>query len=556
MVNDTVNNPEQEALLDLIVQSIEKQELGDATVLQAIFEGKYIYDKSYTTNGWHWFNGTIWKKLDLRVLRPRVMEQMRELYDATAQRQRATAKGVAAKGDAGSKEESEALTKQAEAIALRAGKLCTVSHVDKVIELTSGLDGMHTDGTKWDADPWLLACEDGVIDLRKDAAERFRAGRPQDLLRSCAPTKWKGLNQPAPRFEQFMQELFDGRPEQQELVDFLHRFFGYGITGISNEKALPIFYGDQGDNGKSTLLNALKSVLGHQYAAPVGKGIIVRADRHRDGEAPQPGLYAMMGRRLAWVSETDEGDMIDAGTVKMLTGADPITCRTLHQRPVTFDPTHKIMLITNHKPRADAGDQALWNRVMLVPFELSFKQKPDPSNPNHRQGDKNLGEHLKHEASGILAWLVRGCLAWQEVGLQPPQVITMATEAYRDAEDMLGRFLSEQCVQTPKAKVTATKLFQEYEGWAKENGFRKPLSKPSLEKQIERKGFVYYYPQNKKTFKGLGLRSEYGDPELPAPALNRALQAWNSDNIYEVNQVAREYGVDYSTVVEQVKSAA
>lgn len=78
------------------------------------------------------------------------------------------------------------------------------------------------------------------------------------------------------------------------------------------------------------------------------------------------------------------------------------------------------MLVTNHKPHANADDYALWKRLILIPFTQAFVDSPRAAHEHQR--DAKLAETLRGEASGILAWLVRGCLEWQRDGLKPPRV--------------------------------------------------------------------------------------------------------------------------------------
>src|SRR5205823_5111930 len=106
------------------------------------------------------------------------------------------------------------------------------------------------------------------------------------------------------------------------------------------------------------------------------------------------------------------------------------------ENPWEFDPTHKIILVTNHKPHVRGTDYALWRRVKLVPFTVTIAEG--------RQ-DKQLGEELRAQARGILAWLVQGCLDWLRNGLVTPSVVTEATEEYRRGHTgaQLGGFLHD-----------------------------------------------------------------------------------------------------------------
>ena len=100
----------------------------------------------------------------------------------------------------------------------------------------------------------------------------------------------------------------------------------------------------------------------------------------------------------------------------------------LHTLPIEFTPTHLIMLLTNHKPHAPADDQAFWDRVILLPFLCRFVENPKDG---EKKRDRDIQDKLKAEAPGILAWLVRGYLAWKTEGLNPPESVKQAQEYQR-----------------------------------------------------------------------------------------------------------------------------
>src|SRR5260370_38123742 len=83
---------------------------------------------------------------------------------------------------------------------------------------------------EWDTNPWLLACQSGVLDLRTG---ELHPGNPADYIKTAIPTEWTGLDTPAPRWEQFLQEIFEENPEEirHDLIPFFQRLLGYGIPG-------------------------------------------------------------------------------------------------------------------------------------------------------------------------------------------------------------------------------------------------------------------------------------------------------------------------------------
>ena len=119
--------------------------------------------------------------------------------------------------------------------------------------------------------------------------------------------------------------------------------------------------------------------------------------------------------------------------------------------------------MTNHKPRIGSNEYALWQRLRLIPFLLSFVDSP--TGPHERKRDVDLPERLLTERSGILAWLVRGCALWQQEGLEPPAEVLDATAEYQAAEDMAQAFLDARCEVASWASVGAGELHEEFTGW-------------------------------------------------------------------------------------------
>ena len=114
------------------------------------------------------------------------------------------------------------------------------------------------------------------------------------------------------------------------------------------------------------------------------------------------------------------------------------------RREIAFAPSHTLLLITNFRPVVNPADAALWDRLHLVEFPISFVD--DPKGDNQRLRNPHLAAELKEEAMGIMAWLVAGYYEWLEKGLAPPSSVLSSTKEYRRSEDSIEQFLEECCV--------------------------------------------------------------------------------------------------------------
>ena len=158
------------------------------------------------------------------------------------------------------------------------------------------------------------------------------------------------------------------------------------------EQVLPIFWGG-GANGKSTLVNAVLATMGPDFAMKAPPDLLMQSR----GERHPTELAALFGKRLAVVSETNQGRRLNEALVKDLTGGEPIRARRMREDFWEFLPTHKTVLITNHRPRVAGTDEGIWRRLRLIPFTSTFWDPADPHKDaadlpeSHRQ-DKRLGE--------------------------------------------------------------------------------------------------------------------------------------------------------------------
>jgi putative DNA primase/helicase len=213
-------------------------------------------------------------------------------------------------------------------------------------------------------------------------------------------------------------------------------------------------------------------------------------------------IAGLFGKRLAVATETAEGGRLNEALAKELTGSDMLTARRMREDFWQFRPTHKLLLITNHKPKLTGRDNAIRRRLRLIPFTRRFTDA---------EQDKTLPDKLRAEAPGILAWLVRGCLDWQRHGLPAPAQVTDATADYITGEDVLGAWLAECCVTDDKGDTErAAALYSDYKSWCERTGERHVMNCRGLSAALTDCGFERYR-NNGSCFRGIRLR-QAGEP--------------------------------------------
>ncbi len=475
-----------------IYKAMQSQQDGDAWLFYQLFRDQLCYD--HAGRKWYRWNTHYWKEDEVEEVIKKI-DTVVDIYSKEASKWAWRALKAAKEGDGKGRQDAEKKEKQ---------YLKKISVLQKkqwkkdILELAAaGETSLGITGKEWDIDPWLLSCPNGVIELKNGT---FSTGKQFDYIKTICPTKWRRLYEPCPTWEKFLNEIFN---EDKSYVSFIQRLLGYSIAGLTTDHILPIFWG-KGRNGKGTLFDVIYHVLG-SLSGPIQAEMLLEQRRLRSSAAPTSDIMAVKGKRIVWASETDEGRRLNAGKVKWLVGGDTLCGREPYaKREINFTPTHTLFLLTNSKPRVDSQDYALWQRIHLIPFILSFVD--DPQKPNDRKRDPNLPEKLKTEASGILAWLVRGCLEWQKQGLNPPEIVKNATTAYQQNEDIISQFISERCIIDSMAVVQAGKLYKAYcEEYCQEYNY-KPVSQYKFSDYMLN-NFKRDDTGRHRTYLGIGLKT-------------------------------------------------
>ena len=301
-----------------------------------------------------------------------------------------------------------------------------------------------------DANGWLLNCRNGTINLRTGVLQPHN---PDDYITLMIDEDYDP-NAPMDEFVRVVEEAMKGDPA---LVDYLQRSLGYMLTGNVDEDKFFIWWG-AGSNAKSTIQEAVLHVLG-AYGGVTDPELLL----DRRGESHPTGLADLFGKRMVFAAETQMGRALNETLVKQLTGGDRIKARRMREDFWEFEPTHKLILVTNHKPTVRDNGPAFWRRVVVVPFRRVFEKE---------EQDRSLPAKLQAQGPGILAWLVQGCLLYQQVGLEEPEQVTETIAEYRQEQDVLGAWLDTRCEQAADYAEETSVLHDDYREWLTQGGWK------------------------------------------------------------------------------------
>jgi putative DNA primase/helicase len=353
-----------------------------------------------------------------------------------------------------------------------------------MIEMAKSEEGMTVRLSEFDTDPMQLGVANGVLDLR---AARLLSVSPNVLVsKRCNVAYMPGAE--CPRFRLYLGVV---QPDE-DMRAFLQRLAGYCLTGSVNEQKFIFLYGD-GANGKSVFVELLAWLLG-DYARKIATEMLMQHQRSPQG--PSPDIVALKGVRLAYANETEEGRRLAEARVKEMTGGDSLTGRVPYGKAdITFAPSHKLMIVGNHRPEITDNSFGMWRRVALTPFDVTIPED---------QRDPRLLEALKEEGPGILNWALEGLRQWQAGGLAVPQKILAATEEYRDEQDVIGEWIADHCDTGAGRTIKKDQAYKAYQNWALANGHH-PMAQKRLTRRLSERKFKLL--PDKRSIGGLALNS-------------------------------------------------
>lgn len=415
-------------------------DLGNAHRLAAMHGGDLLYARSL---GWLAWDGRRYQPDELGVPSRHVQDVARAIRRQSSSLYARAAKAI-------SDETAKQLQREAKALYSWGQQSQQNRSIRSALSVASTLEAFAVLPDVFDPEPMVLNAQNGTIDLRTgELRPHDRADRITKIAKAELRDDWG-----CPRFLEFLGRIFDG---DEELMGFVQRAVGYSLTGSTGEQCFFLLWGQTGSNGKSTLLEVLRYVVG-DYACNSSPDVLMI---QRGSRGPENDVARLRGARLVTASESGETRRLDEERVKRLTGGDTYTARFLHKEYFEFRPQFKLWLAANNRPEIKETGNAIWRRVRLIPFEVTIPPE---------EVDPDLPVKLRQEAPGILRWAVDGCLDWQQGGLRPPEKVTDATAEYRSEQDAIGRFVDEECTILPSLRVKTGVLYERYVSWCQRSG--------------------------------------------------------------------------------------
>lgn len=385
-----------------------------------------------------------------------------------------------------------------------------------VMQALQAEEKMQCKVSDFDAMPHLLNVQNGILNL--DTGDLL-AHSPEMLCSRICSVEWKG-EQEAPVFDRFLWEICCG---DKDLLSYKLRQWGYLLSGHTSEKTF-FFHIGNGNNGKSVEADVLLKILG-SYGRTVSVEMFLE-QRHSSDSAMYEIAY-LPGIRLAVASETDENRKWSEAVLKKMTGgSDELVARHIRQAPFTFKPVFKPLIHGNQRPKITTGDEALWRRLHMVPYNFTATTP-----------DIYLEQKLLLEAPGILYRAWQGYREWKATGLVAPEVVVEAREEYRsETFGDVEEFIDERCEVGPEFEEKATVLYETYKDFCSDR-HAKIKTHTAFGAWLTKMGFPLKESSNGKPFKDwkgkkyrVGLRTTDSSPQTLDPRKGSASKSSDIDD--------------------------
>jgi P4 family phage/plasmid primase-like protien len=395
----------------------------------------------------------------------------------------------------------------------------------KKLEIITKLAAKGKDGLSYkhneDESRMIVGFKNGIIDFKTG---EFRKGKPTDYLFRLVPNNYDSTVGKPENFLKFLKSSFaypEPKPEkpmhknnswytrdleyyekdciewerkkeehETKMLMFIQRLLGYILMGSGRERKIIIFWGPNGNNGKTTLMNILCSVFG-EYAVSIDPNILLSKKFDTSAGAHSSHIIDWQDRRFLFADETEAGKRIDEGFVKRVTGNGIMVARGAYDKEQTrFEQTFTIILLTNNLPYIPVDDDASWRRLVIVPFLWSFVENPQSSKQHQKTIDKNLMDKIKDEHLEIIKWVVDGAMMYKEQNsLDVPKFVAGTAIDFREESDPFKSYFLDCIEPSDNAYVKVSSAYKVYKVWCRENNHR-AVTRKSFKEHMERLGLI------------------------------------------------------------------
>lgn len=488
----------EERLQVQIEQSLNASHHDIAKLLKDLEPGKFVC-ASTKRSEWYEFINHRWCKIEDGIkLRMKISTDIYQLFKKEYKSYRQKWAEADDNDDEGEKAKFNTKMKQLEKTL---SNLKSAPYKNNIMKEASEIFYDGDFNKKLNSNPWKIGFKNGVYDLKDNI---FRDGSPDDYISLQMGVNYNDdideSDERVRKVEEFLEKIFPDTSVREYFVNTSSEVF----VGGNHNKNVMVWSGD-GDNGKSITQTIFEKMLG-EYSIKLPTTFLVGKRTQSSAACPE---LVRAGNGVRWVvlQEPDQGDTINIGLLKEMTGNDTFYARGLFQEGSEITPMFKMALICNEPPKVPYDDKAVWNRIRINPFESKFCDQ-DECPPTYEEQlqqkrflkDPHFNEQIPQMTEAFAWYLLnhrKKCIKIIE-----PEKVKLATAAYRKKNDIYRQYVDERIQEVSNSWISIDEVYSEFKEW-----FRESMPNSSIPSKIEVKDyFLKLWGEFDKSVKWKGYR--------------------------------------------------
>lgn len=469
IINIYNNNGEQDFSCDIKLDNNIFKNKEVTNIINQVLDGHKITmiskllftinkDFVYSRNNWYFFNGSIWRSDNDNIEMKKCIIDLSKMFDKI-------------KTHYDTKYTDETTINLNKNIKSLINKFHKPGYQDDIIKGAKIYNNDELFVTNLNSKKHLLPFTNGVFDLLEN---KFRQTKKEDYINLTV--NYDYITEENPEVQIFLQQVLPNKGVR----DYVLKKMSECLNGDIPNTYFLMFIGDTGANGKSQLLNLMKLAMG-DFGEKVEVTLLTRK-RNNANEANTEKIK-LMHKRFAFLSEPEDGEKINIGLLKELTGSEEIVARGLYQEAMSFVMEAKLFLACNELPEIKGEDTALWRRIRVIDFPSRFVD--EPKEDNEYKIDRTLPSRMRED----ITWrqtFIKILLDYYFLDVKEPIEVQVKTNEYRQENNEFYNWMDENIepningilklkdvaqLYTDKPKIStkiSNKIKIEIEKWIKE----------------------------------------------------------------------------------------
>jgi putative DNA primase/helicase len=297
----------------------------------------------------------------------------------------------------------------------------------------------------------VINLDNGLLDWRRGALEPHD---PKVLSTIRVPHRWNPKAK-CPEISAFLNEVLP-----DDCIEFVLEVIGHCLIPDNRMQRSVMLIGT-GGNGKGTLLNLIKMLLGPQNVAArtlhdLTEDRFARAD--------------VFGKLANICGDLDARTVERSDVFKMITGNDTLSGERKYGQPFEFVPFARLLFSANEVPPSSDQSMAYFDRWLPVPMTKRIRGTKDEVQGIIAQLT------AADEMEGLLALAVEGLRRLMRRGhFKVPTSVKEEHKRFQRHVDTVLAFVEDRCVIDPEGRATRSDVYFSYQAWCAENG-RRPVA--------------------------------------------------------------------------------